>query len=61
MLEPAVLLLSLIFLETGWLLRKERKSHLYLAFGWLLFGIYWPSLIHEYAQIYDYVNAFFVP
>jgi phosphatidylserine decarboxylase len=59
MLEPAVLLLSLIFLETGWLLRKERKSHLYLAFGWLLFSIYWPSLIHEYAQIYDYVNASF--
>ncbi|MDY6985101.1 MAG: archaeosortase A [Candidatus Thermoplasmatota archaeon] len=59
MLEPLSLLFGLIFLETGWLLRAESKAHLSFSIGWLLFGIYWSSLIPGYLEINDYFNAVF--
>jgi len=59
MLEPLSLLFGLVLLETGWLLRSENRSHLFLSLGWLLFGIYWPSFVPEYLAIGDYFNAAF--
>ncbi len=59
MLDLFSLLFGLIFLELGWLLRSENRSHLFFSIGWLTFGIYWPSLISGYLEIGDHVNALF--
>jgi phosphatidylserine decarboxylase len=59
MLEPLIFLSSLVFLEVGWIMRSERGSSLFFSLGWLLFGLYWPSMIPGYLKIGDYFNAFF--
>jgi len=59
MFDLLALLFGLISLELGWLLRSENRSHLFFSIGWLIFGIYWPSLIPGYLEIGDYVNALF--
>lgn len=55
-----ILLFSGLFLILiGFILGKRRFSHIFLIFGWVLFGVFWLTQIPHFLDINDNFNAIF--